>query len=46
MNRNRAAARLVILRRLLAQHEIESQEELVKLLEERGHIGDPNHRLA
>ena len=37
MNRNRAAARLVILRRLLAQHEIGSQEELVKMLGERGH---------
>ena len=37
MNRNRAAARLVILRRLLAQREIDSQEELVRLLEERGH---------
>ena len=37
MNRNRSAARLVILRRLLAQHEIDSQETLVKMLEERGH---------
>lgn len=37
MTRNRAAARLVVLRRILAQHEIDSQEELVKLLEERGH---------
>ncbi len=37
MNRNRAAARLIVLRRLLAQHEIESQEELVKLLADRGH---------
>ena len=37
MNRNRAAARLIVLRRLLAQNEIESQEELVKLLGERGH---------
>ena len=37
MNRNRAAARLIVLRRLLAQHEIESQEELVKLLGDRGH---------
>lgn len=37
MNRKRAAARLVVLRRLLAQHEIDSQEELVKLLGERGH---------
>ena len=37
MNRNRAAARLMILRRLLAQHEIGSQEELVKLLAKRGH---------
>ncbi len=37
MKRNRAAARLVLLRRLLAQHEIDSQEELVRLLGERGH---------
>lgn len=37
MQRNRAAARLMILRRLLAQHEIGSQEELVKLLAKRGH---------
>lgn len=37
MKRNRAAARLVVLRRLLAQHEIGSQDELVRLLEERGH---------
>ena len=37
MKRNRSAARLVILRRLLAQHEIGSQEELVQLLAERGH---------
>lgn len=37
MNRNRAAARLVVLRRLLAQREIGSQEELIQLLGERGH---------
>lgn len=37
MKRHRSAARLVILRRLLAQHEIGSQEELVRLLGERGH---------
>ncbi|MEM7349599.1 MAG: arginine repressor [Acidobacteriota bacterium] len=38
MKRNRAAARLMILRRLLSQHEIGSQEELVKLLGEQGHV--------
>ncbi len=37
MKRHRAAARLVVLRRLLAQHEIGSQEELVKMLGKRGH---------
>ncbi len=37
MKKNRSAARLVVLRRLLAQHEIGSQEELVHLLAERGH---------
>ncbi len=37
MKKNRSAARLVILRRLLAQHEIGSQEELVQRLGERGH---------
>lgn len=37
MNRNRAAARLVVLRRLLAQNEIGSQEDLVKMLGKRGH---------
>ena len=37
LSRNRSAARLVVLRRLLAQREIGSQEELVRLLGERGH---------
>ncbi len=38
MKRNRSAARLIILRRMLAQHEVGSQEELVRLLGERGHV--------
>lgn len=37
MKKNRSAARLVVLRRLLAQNEIGSQEELVRLLGSRGH---------
>lgn len=37
MNRSRAAARLMILRRLLTERQIGSQEELVTLLAERGH---------
>ncbi len=37
MKPNRAAARLMILRRLLTQNEIGSQEELVKRLARRGH---------
>ena len=37
MNRRRATARSLILRRLLAERAIHSQEELVRLLAEHGH---------
>ncbi len=37
MRRNRVAARRLLLRRLLAEREIASQEELVHLLARRGH---------
>ncbi|MEM1203319.1 MAG: arginine repressor [Acidobacteriota bacterium] len=37
MNRNRAAARALILRRLVTERRIDSQDELVRLLAERGH---------